>query len=25
VAVALQRGGDGFSGTLELAFEGAPR
>ncbi|MFO0445227.1 MAG: type II secretion system protein GspM [Betaproteobacteria bacterium] len=25
VAAALQRAGQGFSGTLELAFEGAPR
>jgi general secretion pathway protein M len=25
LAVSLQRGGDGYSGTLELAFEGAPR
>jgi general secretion pathway protein M len=25
VAAALQRAGEGFSGTLELAFEGAPR
>lgn len=25
VAVALQRAGEGFSGTLELAFDGVPR